>query len=366
MHLYDDFTKPLTLSQARKISGDADVVEGRQDGQGDDAIPLVRSGRYLQASIGKQPFPAQMYAKREVQAGRHATTASTSRFDAYSKEPHSASAADDDQRDAGDRSPAVDDAGARHAADACARSVRTSIRRSMPLPIPDTVPRSSRSSRTRTDQIRAVHRQGRVRRDLRAGVSGRRTSRSRSTSTRSELPAERQQGRRAGDRASSCASAYLLDAFGDLGNKQQISEAYASLFVEAVKDIRVRLPATAAADDGTAMSTERIRLRLHWLAVAVAAVALDDPAGRGAQGDHLEIHLQRRRVPDPARSMRALPRRRRHRADVADDLRRCVSVGGIDSRGAGRDAHAAVERGGRLRRAQARAHADAEASWTSS
>ena len=89
--------------------------------------------------------------------------------------------------------------------------------------------------------------------------------------------------------------------------------------------------------------------------MTVGALSLD--ARRSAQGDHVEIHLQRRRVPDPARQVRALPRRRRHRADVADDLRRGVSVGRVDPRRARRQPHAAVERRGRLRRVQARAHA---------
>jgi hypothetical protein len=36
-------------------------------------------------------------------------------------------------------------------------------------------------------------------------------------------------------------SAYLLDAFGDLGNKQQIVDAF-SVFAAAVKDIQASFP----------------------------------------------------------------------------------------------------------------------------
>ena len=36
-------------------------------------------------------------------------------------------------------------------------------------------------------------------------------------------------------------SAYLLDAFGDLGNKQQIVDAF-SIFAAAVKDIQASFP----------------------------------------------------------------------------------------------------------------------------
>ena len=39
-------------------------------------------------------------------------------------------------------------------------------------------------------------------------------------------------------------TAYLLDAFGDIGNKQQISEAYAK-FLEATKDIHSSFPQSA-------------------------------------------------------------------------------------------------------------------------
>ena len=35
--------------------------------------------------------------------------------------------------------------------------------------------------------------------------------------------------------------AYMLDAFGDLGNKQQITDAYMK-FVEAAKDIQSSFP----------------------------------------------------------------------------------------------------------------------------
>jgi hypothetical protein len=36
-------------------------------------------------------------------------------------------------------------------------------------------------------------------------------------------------------------SAWLLDAFGDIGNKQQITEAY-DMFVAAAKDIQAAFP----------------------------------------------------------------------------------------------------------------------------
>ena len=55
-----------------------------------------------------------------------------------------------------------------------------------------------------------------------------------------ELPAER---RKVAQPAITklVRSAYLLDAFGDIGNKQQIAEAY-SKFVEAANDIQSAFP----------------------------------------------------------------------------------------------------------------------------
>ena len=83
----------------------------------------------------------------------------------------------------------------------------------------------------------------------------------------------------------------------------------------------------------------------------IAGVAFSFIACRGcrrtrtrAQADHVALHVQRRCVPDPARSMCALPRSRGRGADVADDVRGHGAMGRIDSRRAARGTHAAVER----------------------
>ncbi|PYR42106.1 MAG: hypothetical protein DMF93_06610, partial [Acidobacteria bacterium] len=58
---------------------------------------------------------------------------------------------------------------------------------------------------------------------------------------KTELPAEK---RKVAEPAIAklVRSAYMLDAFGDLGNKQQITEAYA-IFLAASKDIQAAFPA---------------------------------------------------------------------------------------------------------------------------
>ena len=135
-------------------------------------------------------------------------------------------------------------------------------------------------------------------------------------------------------------SAYLLDAFGDIGNKQQIVE-------------RMRCSSTPRRTSSRRFLHNHERTRhVHRLGLAAALVAgalASRRSAGSAQSDHVEVHLQRRRVSDSARAVHAVPRRGRGRADVADDLRGGVPLGRIDPRRARRGAHAAVERRRRVR-----------------
>ena len=109
----------------------------------------------------------------------------------------------------------------------------------VPLPIPDTVPEMLAQLRSRTDQIRQFIDRGSFAsiyvpafqaKDLALALDAH----------KHELPADR---RKVVEPAIArlVRSAYLLDAFGDLGNKQQISQVY-SKFVEAEKDIQSAFP----------------------------------------------------------------------------------------------------------------------------
>ena len=112
----------------------------------------------------------------------------------------------------------------------------------VPLPIPDTVPEMLAQLKTRTDQIRAFIDKGTFAaiyvpafqaKDLALALD----------EHKSELTPER---RKAAEPAIAklVRSAYLLDAFGDIGNKKQISEAYAK-FVDASRDIQSSFPQSA-------------------------------------------------------------------------------------------------------------------------
>ena len=113
----------------------------------------------------------------------------------------------------------------------------------VPLPIPDTVPEMLAQLTARTDQIRSFIDKGTFAaiyvpafqaKDLALALD----------EHKDELTPER---RKVAEPAIAklVRSAYLLDAFGDIGNKQQISEAYAK-FVEAAKDIHAAFPQSAS------------------------------------------------------------------------------------------------------------------------
>jgi hypothetical protein len=227
LHLYDDYTKPLPLKQLQEVSAVL-VAKSAKTGK-EQEIPLARSGRYLQAPIGKQPFPAQMFAKVTFKRGEQ-THRFDFGFDGFSKEPKvvptatmtsAVPAAAPATTPAPDLSSGVDPA-------------------LIPVPIPETVPEMLAQLRTRTDQIRvfidkgafaAIYVPAFQAKDLALALD----------EHKAELADDR---RRLAVPAIArlVRSAYLLDAFGDLGNKQQIIEAY-DRFTSAVKDIESAFPA---------------------------------------------------------------------------------------------------------------------------
>jgi hypothetical protein len=109
----------------------------------------------------------------------------------------------------------------------------------VPLPIPDTVPEMLAQLRERTQQIKAIIDRGSFAsiyvpafqaKDLALALDAH----------KEELPIDR---RKVAEPAIAklVRSAYLLDAFGDIGNKQQIVEAY-DMFVDAAKNIQSAFP----------------------------------------------------------------------------------------------------------------------------
>ena len=235
MYFYDEFTKPQKLADMKDVKATLMVKDSRTGK--DTTYSLVRSGRYLQATIGKLPLPAEMYAKVKF-----TPDGKDNRFDftfaAYSKEPHAIPTAT-----MTNAAPAPSAAAPAAAAPDTAPDVSSGIDPALvPLPIPDTVPEMLAQLKTRTDQIRtfidrgtfaAIYVPAFQAKDLALALD----------EHKNELTPER---RKIAEPAIAklVRSAYLLDAFGDIGNKQQITEAYAK-FVEAAKDIHSVYPQSA-------------------------------------------------------------------------------------------------------------------------
>jgi hypothetical protein len=232
LHLYDDFTKPLPVAQVREMKAEV-VLKDPKTGQ-DKSIPLARSGRYLQAVIGKLTFPAAMYAHVVFKpGGPHNRFDFT--FENYSKEPAAAPTVTTTAA-----APAKAPAPAAAAPASASLDLSSGVDPAMvPLPIPDTVPEMLSQLRARTDQIRAIIDKGAFAsiyvpafqaKDLALALDAH----------KQELASDR---RKIAEPAITklVRSAWLLDAFGDIGNKQQITEAY-DIFVAAAKDIQSAFP----------------------------------------------------------------------------------------------------------------------------
>jgi len=233
LYFYDEFTKPQTLANVKNYKATL-MVKDPKSGK-ETPYSLVRSGRYLQASIGKLPFPAEMYASVKFAPG-----GKDNRFDftfpAYSKEPHAVGGPTMTNAAPATTAPLVETL-------PTPSSTSSGIDPALvPLPIPDTVPEMLAQLKTRTEQIRAFIDKGTFAaiyvpafqaKDLALALD----------EHKGELTPER---RKVAEPAIAklVRSAYLLDAFGDIGNKQQISEAYAK-FLEAEKDIHAAFPQSA-------------------------------------------------------------------------------------------------------------------------
>ncbi len=240
LHLYDDFTKPLPVAQVQAMKAEI-VAKDPKTGQ-EKATPLVRSGRYLQATLGKLPLPAAMYARVQFKPGGPQNRFDFT-FDSYSKEPTPVATPTVTSAAPAASAPATPAAApalspAAPTAPANASGVDPAL---VPLPIPDTVPEMLAQLRACTDQIRGIIDRGSFAsiyvpafqaKDLALALDAH----------KQELSADR---RKAAEPAIAklVRSAYLLDAFGDIGNKQQIVEAY-DMFVDAEKSIQASFPAS--------------------------------------------------------------------------------------------------------------------------
>lgn len=242
VYLYDDFTKPLPRDQARKVSGQivvqtTDPATRATKDVASFPLVLAKNGRYLEARVGKVSLPAQLAAKVKFQP-----SAPEHRFDflfpTYSKEPVAPTARLTENAAAA--APVT-------SAPAPATTLRPASGEEpggvdpglVPLPIPETVPEMLAQLSQRTAQIRRFIDSGAFAnvyvpafqaKDLALAIDER----------KGDLPEER---RRLVEPAIKrlVRAAWLLDAFGDIGNKEQISGAFTQ-FAAAVKDVESAFP----------------------------------------------------------------------------------------------------------------------------
>jgi Heavy metal binding domain len=236
LYLYDDFTKPLPLDQVRAVT--ARIVTKQTFDTATKttkelaAASLVRNGRFLEARIGKLALPAQMTAKVSFKKGGPEHVFDFA-FEGFSKEPPAGTRLTTAAPMPPPPSPATAvEGGTIEIAPAMENAL-------IPVPIPETVPEIMAQLRTRTDQIRTFIDRGSFAsiyvpafqaKDLALALDARKDT----------IPVDKRKIAQPAI-AQLVRSAYLLDAFGDLGNKQQIVDAF-SVFAAAVKDIQASFP----------------------------------------------------------------------------------------------------------------------------
>ena len=255
MYLYDDYTKTLPRDQVRKVT--AQVVLEQADPNTHVTKPIqsfplvpVQNGRYFEAKVGRTSLPATIQARLKFQSdapehvfdfsfdkySKESTTAATMTSLAPTSAPPSAPAAPTSTPVVA--TPATAPSAPEFGSDAA--PIPSGVYPALiPLPIPDTVPEMLAQLRARTEQIKGLIDKGAFgeiyvpafqAKDLALALEVH----------QDQLPAE---NRRIAEPAITrlVRSAYLLDAFGDIGNKQQIAAAYVQ-FAEAARNIQSAFP----------------------------------------------------------------------------------------------------------------------------
>jgi heavy metal-binding protein len=238
LYLYDDFTKPLAVAQVRAVV--ARILVGTEKKE----VPLVRNGRVFEAKIGKLPFPVEVQARVKFEASKPENLFDFT-FEKFSKDlpapaaVTTSTAAPPASAAPAPAAPAPSNArvpGSAPEVETVPSSVDAGL---LQVPIPETVPEMLQQLRARNDQIKtfidrgafaAVYVPAFQAKDVALALDAKKTT----------LPQDRQ--RLVGPAVDKLVrTAYLLDAFGDLGNKQQISDAYKQ-FSAAVNDIEAAFP----------------------------------------------------------------------------------------------------------------------------
>ena len=241
LYLYDDYARPLPPDQTKRVKARAVTNETHdattQVTREIAVFPLAVRGRYLEARIDSAAPAAQVSAKvRFKDDGPEYRFDFT--FQAYTKEPIAPSTA----------TRTASPGGASNAPTATARPSSASAPGAapdagaspvvdpslVPLPIPGTVNEMIAQLETRRDQVGELIRRG----DFTAVYVPAFQAKDLAIALEARLGDLTEANRRTAEPAIQrlVRTAWLLDAFGDLGNRQQITDADA-IFVAAVADV---------------------------------------------------------------------------------------------------------------------------------
>jgi hypothetical protein len=249
LYVYDDYARPLSLTdikrvQARVVTNETFDPATRKTTER-TAFPLrpSRDGAYLEARIDRSSMPAELTAKVRLKAD-----APEYRFDftfpALTKEPptpavaRGAAARQQPRATTPPRPVTGSGAGADPAASAtAAASGQIGAAETDPLvavPIPDTMEGIIEQLKVRDGQIRDLIRQGNFSAVWVPAFQAKDLAIALEPHVGHLSPAARESGEPAIQRV--VRFAWLLDAFGDVGNRQQLETAYAA-FSAAVTDL---------------------------------------------------------------------------------------------------------------------------------
>lgn len=239
LYLYDDYTKPLARAQQQLVTGTIEVFGKSYP------LKVAANRRYLEAKIDAA-LPATMQARIKFKPDGQSNVFDFN-FEKYSKDATGAAptvtkaaptppVAPKAVPTPAVPAPAASTAGApTAAAPSPAPSVPAGVDPALiPLPIPDAVPDLVDQLRTRTAQIASLIDKG-LFADVYVPAFQAKDLALALEAHEKELPVEQQRVVEPAI-ANLVRAAYLLDAFGDLGNKQQISAAFVE-FSAASTDI---------------------------------------------------------------------------------------------------------------------------------
>jgi hypothetical protein len=234
LYLYDDFTRPLKSADVRAAQARVILTKDGKE------FPLARNGQFMEARVGSLPFPAVMQARIRFtpDAPEHLFDFT---FEQFSKDLPQRVAPAPTPTGPAPGSPTASESAATAARPGGANTALSAADGSpVPAPLAESVPEMLNQLRGRNTDIKALIERGSFAsvyvpafqaKDVALGLDAQ----------KGELPIERQ--KIVGSAVSQLVrTAYLLDAFGDLGNKQQITEAY-ERFDAAVREIETAFPA---------------------------------------------------------------------------------------------------------------------------